>query len=51
MKQAEVVIYMAQDISKNIIEAMSDNLLEANLVSICPKGYLPNIKALTRTWP
>lgn len=39
-----------RDISNNIIEAINDNLLRANVISDCREDTFPNVKLLTNTW-
>jgi len=50
LKNAEVEIYSARDISSNMIQLINGSLLHENLISECLENTLPNVKTLTKTW-
>ena len=50
LKHVDMVIYSVRDISNNIIESISDNLMQANLILYFSKDSFLGVKFLTRTW-
>lgn len=50
LKHTKTTIFNARDISKDLIEAIINNLFQTNIISDCPDRNLSDIKLLTKTW-
>lgn len=50
MKQAEMAIIRSKNLASNLIEYISDNLLQANLIWECLRETLLDVKSLKNSW-